>query len=318
MRPPILHGRDSLLGTLRALVACGERVTLRGPGGVGKTRLAEALLAECGGRFVDLSDLVSVDAARTAIGAPARPLGDPDLLVLDGCDRLCPEAVAWLDASLGTRPVIVTCGHELGWPRERCVEVTPLDLGAASAVFADAARLPRAPDAEFDVVFRHVGGHPGAIRKAAACLDIVDLASLLAWLGGTDEAGVVHPRLFALRESIREVTWQVDAQGAWHAPPGGPHRPIKGTANRRLLACLVALRLSEPGRCAGTAILVGAGWPGDRLSATATGNRVRVALSTLRRAGLATLIERGESGWRLAPSWPVKAVGEATGAPGTE
>ncbi|MEO0601004.1 MAG: hypothetical protein AAF211_06185, partial [Myxococcota bacterium] len=103
--------------------------------------------------------------------------------------------------------------------------------------------------------------------------------------------------------------WRIDVDGHWHQPPGADPCPVKGTANQRLLACLAAMRLDEPGRCATTDTLASAGWPGERTIAKAAGNRVRVALSTLRGTGLAPLIERGDDGWRLAPDHPVRRIG---------
>ncbi|MEQ1503006.1 MAG: hypothetical protein ABMB14_12290, partial [Myxococcota bacterium] len=77
-------------------------------------------------------------------------------------------------------------------------------------------------------------------------------------------------------------------------------------ANARILAELARHRAAAPGQPIDADGLAAAGWPGERIVPAAAANRVRVALSALRRAGLADLIERSGGGWRLAPAQPVR------------
>ena len=102
--------------------------------------------------------------------------------------------------------------------------------------------------------------------------------------------------------------WRVDSDGTWHTPPGEGRQSVRGNANQRVLTHLAVLRQDEPGAHASTEDLAEAGWPGERLVAKSAGNRVRVALSTLRGSGLTALIERGSHGWRLSPDHPVRRV----------
>ncbi len=100
--------------------------------------------------------------------------------------------------------------------------------------------------------------------------------------------------------------WRFAADGTWFERPSGERTDTsRHLANARILAHLVARRLEAPGEVSDVATLAEAGWPGERIVPKAAGNRVRVALSTLRQLGLEPLVERAEGGWRLAPGVPV-------------
>jgi hypothetical protein len=45
-------------------------------------------------------------------------------------------------------------------------------------------------------------------------------------------------------------------------------------------------------------------WPGERMTAEAAANRMKVALSTLRKLGLRSLIQRTDDGYLLDPRSP--------------
>ena len=55
--------------------------------------------------------------------------------------------------------------------------------------------------------------------------------------------------------------------------------------------------------------LLEAGWPGQKVRAESGAHRVRVAVSTLRKLGLADVIETVEEGYRLDPEVPVERSG---------
>jgi len=74
---------------------------------------------------------------------------------------------------------------------------------------------------------------------------------------------------------------------------------------RRLLVALARERRRSPGAYVSGTELVARVWPGERIVARAAKNRLHVALSTLRKAGLKAQIERSADGYRLVPDTPL-------------
>lgn len=143
---PLLFGRDELLERLeKAIEQPGGVLTLVGPGGVGKTRLAEELLLGRSGWFVPVAEARTHDdvvrAIAAVLGIPesagvdpveqimAHLAHHPGLLVLDNYEQLVGEddAVALVDhiARTATK-IVVTSRRRLGLPSESDVPITPL------------------------------------------------------------------------------------------------------------------------------------------------------------------------------------------------
>lgn len=76
-------------------------------------------------------------------------------------------------------------------------------------------------------------------------------------------------------------------------------------AVRLIVLGLVARRLAVPGETLGAEALLALGWPGERVLPDAGGTRVRVAVSTLRRLGLAGVLVTREDGYLLDPRVPL-------------
>lgn len=166
-------GRGAALGDLEALLLRGERlVTLVGPGGIGKTRLALELCRRIAGGpdqgdgvvFCDLSDaphaVAAADAVGRALGIDAGSVDGPAalgariaaagrvLLVLDDLERivddLAPHVGAWLDAAPELR-IVATSRERLRLPDELVRDVEPLAVPESNdeAVLcdSDAVRL---------------------------------------------------------------------------------------------------------------------------------------------------------------------------------
>lgn len=163
-----LIGRDALLCVLADRLAGHRLVTLTGPGGAGKTRLAVAAAAREAGDeawFVDLSAVdspvrvpavvaaalgVRDESGRDAVDGTADRIGPGRrLLVLDNCERLvagCAELVdRLLDRCPGLR-VLATSRAPLGSAAEVVLPVPPLAVPAPRAAYrvADLARVPAA------------------------------------------------------------------------------------------------------------------------------------------------------------------------------
>ncbi|NNH71343.1 AfsR/SARP family transcriptional regulator [Nocardia uniformis] len=159
-------GREPELGRLRALLDSDRLITLTGPGGVGKTRLAAAAVVGDGAWLVELAAVHGpgevVRAATTALGIgsagllepPRDPIerlaetlgGTETVLVLDNCEHVLDEATAVVDELLGRCPalrIIATSREPLGLAGERVCAVPPLPLAAAVRLFADRAAAAR-------------------------------------------------------------------------------------------------------------------------------------------------------------------------------
>jgi predicted ATPase/DNA-binding CsgD family transcriptional regulator len=212
-------GRDRDRRLVLAALADARLVTLTGPGGVGKTRLAAEVAHAAAGSFpsgVLFVDLVPVrdgfvaQAVAAALGVgegPQQPLENAVaerlghrtvLLVLDNCEHLL-ETVAGFVARLlsacpGTR-VLATTRERLGIAGERLVAVEPLPLARdAVALFCDrAAQADPGFDADASTVAElcaRLDGLPLAIELAAARSAALGADGLLA-------AAETYPRLLS-------------------------------------------------------------------------------------------------------------------------
>ena len=207
-------GRDAELTTLEGLLAATRLLTLTGPGGTGKTRLAVELARrdsarhEDGAWFIDLQALRDATLVRAEVAhgvglydGPAGPaadrlldyLADRDvLLVVDNFEQVLPAAGVVVDL-LRVSPrshVIVTSRVPLRVTGEQEYEVRPLSIGApgdedgseAVRLFLERARLVRpglvvdASDLRFvGEICRLVDGLPLAIELCAARVAAIPL-----------------------------------------------------------------------------------------------------------------------------------------------
>ena len=232
-----LIGRDDELHTIDVALAGYPVVTLVGPGGIGKTRLA---LAAAGRAAVEgdawLVELAEVDAPRQVPRAVADTLGVGErsgatlvqsivealgsrhaLVVLDNAEHVVEAAADLADAVARGCPhvrVLVTSRERLGLTNERIVAVPPLDpTGAGVELFneraaAVAAFDPVASRAAVEEICRRLDGLPLAIELAAArtsSLSPADLADRLhhrlALLDGARRTGTERHR--TLQAAIR-------------------------------------------------------------------------------------------------------------------
>ena len=209
-------GRDAELAQLREAVRSSRLVTLTGPGGAGKTRLAVEAAAALrpehpdGAWLVELAGVTGpggvVPAAAAALGAAAAALASPQpagsttelivrhlagrslILVLDNCEHVIGAAAALTDTLVGAVPglrLIATSREPLGIPGEVLVPVGGLAAAAAAELFADRARAVRpgftadGPAAGvIEDICRRLDGLPLAVELAAARLRALPLATL--------------------------------------------------------------------------------------------------------------------------------------------
>ena len=226
-------GRSHELSTLSSLLLSQCRlVSLIGPGGAGKTRLASEWIGlrldELVG-FVELSALPDTSLLMVTVlgacGISERPGTDPleravevlaerdGVLVLDTCEHLRDAIVGTVVVLLrrcASLRVLVTSRVSLGIPSETVVPVAGLG-GDAHALFLDRARQVQPDLAVDDGIIRTIcelaDGLPLAIELAAAharALPLADIHSGMANRLGflTGLASVGEPRHRSLEASI--------------------------------------------------------------------------------------------------------------------
>ncbi len=71
---------------------------------------------------------------------------------------------------------------------------------------------------------------------------------------------------------------------------------------------LATKRADEPSEITSPEALIAAVWPGEHIAPNAAKNRLHVALSALRKAGLAEIIQRVDGGYRLDPEIAILLV----------
>ena len=238
-----LVGRDAEIAAVGELLRNDRIVTLSGPGGSGKTRLALAVARSVRSRFphgtwfVDLAAVrdpalldVTIATAiglhesnKAAIGPVLRAhLRDRTvLLVIDNLEQLLPAAADEVSDLLRSAPdvrVIVTSREVLRIAGERNYPVPPLDLDAGVVLFAERARAQRPDLAMTDValvairqICERLGGLPLAIELAAARTRTMGPAQILERLGRSLDLTGRDRDLPERQRTLRgAITWSHD------------------------------------------------------------------------------------------------------------
>jgi predicted ATPase/DNA-binding NarL/FixJ family response regulator len=203
--PNSFVGREQELDELRKLVFAGRMVTLTGPGGIGKTRLALRALALVEGDFPDgacyaeLADVLSPDlvVARVAsvVGVAEekdRPLIDTladalrarsMVLALDNCEHLleaCARLCQRLLAAGADLRLMATSREPLRVAGETVWPVPPLAIGSADGTTAEAVQLFADRAAATAPGFRLTPATAPAVAAICQSLDGIPLAIELA------------------------------------------------------------------------------------------------------------------------------------------
>jgi predicted ATPase/DNA-binding SARP family transcriptional activator len=210
-----LIGRDEELARLDALVADHRLVTLVGPGGVGKTRLAVEVGRRAAAGFADgaaMVELAAVEDPTAVVGAVARAvdadeprdpgtaadlladlLDESELLVLlDNCEHVIDEVARLVTTLLGRCPrltILATSRQGFGIPGEVAMLLPSLERSAAVALFAERAGaaatgfvVDDGNQPAVEEVCERLDDMPLAIELAASRLRVFSPAQLAAGL----------------------------------------------------------------------------------------------------------------------------------------
>ncbi|MEV5879766.1 BTAD domain-containing putative transcriptional regulator [Streptomyces sp. NPDC052101] len=237
-----LIGRARELSALDAALGAARLVTVTGPAGVGKTRLAvEHAAGRADARLVRLADIRAAESIAPAIAAAlggtppsgdaltavARVLADRhQLLVLDNCEHLVDplaDAVLPLLARCPGLRILATSRWALGLDGERVLALAPLPIdgadGSAVELLFDRVRAVRAgwaptarDTAAATAICTALDGLPLAIELAAARARSFGLADIAAHVRerfdglGSPARGSVSPH----DSLVAAIAWSVD------------------------------------------------------------------------------------------------------------
>ncbi|MCU1644602.1 MAG: LuxR family transcriptional regulator [Nocardia sp.] len=276
VRQGILHDPNPLLGRANDIVAVTARlrsarvVSIVGPGGLGKTRLAHAVGQRAEQRRVHLVQLAAVDddAAVAAEVAGALGTGDapagaqggvvsgitqalgsgPVLLILDNCEQVVDGVAALVGPLVSLTAelrVLVTSRAPLGLSSESVHLLPALGAETAAELFEQRARAVRPevdlPSEEVAALCSHLDGLPLAIELAAARVRVMSVAEVSQRLvdrftllrSGSRDAPQRHRTLYA----VVEWSWKLldePAQTAMRLLSIFPDGFTEAAANRLL------------------------------------------------------------------------------------
>ena len=215
-----LIGRDDEIARISELIKTASLVTVVGPGGVGKTRLAQevSLRSEVdfvdGVWWVDLSAIPGGDAVPSAVADAlnlVRAGREPALhqltrfaakrqflVALDNCEHVIDACADLAEGMLSSAPglrILATSREELGVHGERVERLAPLSVTAEGGVPSEALELfiqrcndvgenhLTADELEHATgICRHLDGMPLAIELAAAQSEVLSIADIEARL----------------------------------------------------------------------------------------------------------------------------------------
>ncbi|MEU5646723.1 ATP-binding protein [Streptomyces milbemycinicus] len=215
--PNLLLGRDEDIAAVERLLHDFRAVTIVGPGGLGKTRLAHAVSRRTEQRVVHFVPLVGVTADEDVAAEVASALGvgegrhgavgghasagpvsgilgvlgsRPALLALDNCEHVirgAADLVQTLVSASKDLRVLATSRAPLGLTSESVYALPELGLDTSVELFTQRARAARPgvklpPDVVAELC-RHLDGLPLAVELAAARVRVMSVPEIARRIG---------------------------------------------------------------------------------------------------------------------------------------
>ncbi|MEU9184666.1 BTAD domain-containing putative transcriptional regulator [Streptomyces sp. NPDC048484] len=215
--PNQLLGRDEDIAAVGRLLDTSRAVTVVGPGGLGKTRLAHAVSRRAEQRVVYFVPLAGVTVDEDVAAEVASALGagearhgamaahasadpvagvlnvlgsGPALLVLDNCEQVIGGAAGLVQALVSSSKdlrVLVTSRAPLGLTSEAVYALPELGLDTSVELFTQRARAARPgvelPSDAVAELCRHLDGLPLAVELAAARVRVLSVQEIARRLG---------------------------------------------------------------------------------------------------------------------------------------
>jgi predicted ATPase/DNA-binding CsgD family transcriptional regulator len=324
-------GRADELTALAALLASAQLVTVTGPGGVGKTRLALRAAANASAGYPDGVALVELSGLRDERQLAAAiadglglPDGDPDgaqdgllgylrrkrmLLVLDTCEHVaaaCARFAARIRREAAGVTVLATSRQPLRLPGERVLRLGPLPLPGP-----DGERSPG--DAIELFAVRAAAALPGFALTAADLPDVTRLCRRLDGIPLALELAAVRVRALSLAELTRRLDARFSLLTGARRGVVGRHQTLRAaiewsydlaTADERAVWERLSVFAGSFDLAAARAVAACAQLPGARVSAALTALQDKSVLLPAEAGGRVRLLEsvREYAAERLARS----------------
>lgn len=302
-----LVGRDDDLALVAGLVESSSLVTLRGPGGIGKTRLARAVARTVAANYrdgvsvVDLADadrqgglLPAVAGEMGFVSEPYRPLSDTVLdrladrhllLVLDNCEAFLEQA-RWFAEAVGQN-----C------PKVALLATSRSVLGAMSETTFDVGSLKEADAATLLVGLVNAGTEIGGGSGDEAA--VLELCGLLDGMPLAIECAASVARAFGLQVTATRIASLPDGAvlPALDAAHGGRGR--HPSVELGLAASYQRLEREDAGFFERLSCLRGGWTTGDAGAAVPVGATIDLAKSLSRLEEASLLRREGADRWRM-------------------
>jgi non-specific serine/threonine protein kinase len=222
-------GRREELAGIAAMLADHRLVTIAGPGGVGKTRVALVAAAQAAGGYPDGPWIVELSGLRDAALLPntvASVLGLPEqdarsaldavleflrdrrlLLILDTCEHILDASADLIQAVLREAPgvsVLATSRQPLDMPAEYTLPIGPLPVPDSDWLAAGGG-LAESGDAVELFALRAAAAVPGFEVTAENAADVIQLCQQLDGIPLAIELAAVQLRALPLPELVKRL-----------------------------------------------------------------------------------------------------------------